>query len=198
MSKVLFRITLFLLFCILEGASILLGHIRPDFTLSWYEFIMLGLAMSVMGPAIAYLTIGDFIRWPVVEVSDHSSGVGEDTNAKYQPGDGEPWYCGPLGAFGELIACPLCSSVWAGMFLLTFYALDGPIGRITFYVFAAGGLAWPLIRGRELLEWAKHLAWELTGHWNRVNKNEQYLDGVRLQLHKQAELRESLRSIEQS
>lgn len=163
---------MFLLVCAAEGVLFAISRFRPDLTLSPFEWVLLALAVSILGPAVAYMTVGEWLRFPVAKVVNHSCGVGQDTEPKFSSDGDEPWYCGPLHALGELVTCPICASVWMGLLLLSIYAVNGELGRITIYVFAATGISRILIRLAELLEWEKNLAWEKTGYWNRRNKHE--------------------------
>jgi len=158
------RITLAILFSIFEGLVILVGRLRPVM-LTPFLWVLLALAASLGGAGVAYLAIGEWIRWPLVKVVQHSSGTGEDTEPKY-----EGWRQAP----GILLSCPICAGAWVAMGLFAIYSFFHQIGLDMIYVMSAGGSVRLIVRLAELLEWQKHLAWEETGYWNRLNKREQW------------------------
>lgn len=165
------RITLFAMFLVFEMVVFLIGHFRPV-KLDPFTWGLLVLASSLGGAAIAYMTIGEWIRTPVAIVVKHSSGVGYDTEPKYQAGPDyieTPAHYGTLEAIGELICCPICAGTWFGLLLYTLYGWVPGLGISMIYVLSIGGAVRLVVRTSEAVEWVKNLLWELTGKYNREN-----------------------------
>ena len=122
----------------------------------WLQLIF---AASMIGRAIAYLTIFEWLRIHFAIVVPHSSGAGEDNHPRYTEGI--------RGAVSELICCPVCAGTWGAAAMLMIYKLHPAFGQnlITGLSVAAG--AWLLSYVTEWVEWHKHAARETTGMLNR-------------------------------
>jgi len=158
------RVALFILFCIFEGLLVIIEQTKPDFHLDPFTWVLIVVAASLGGPAIAYLAIGEWIRWPLTKVVPHSSGAGEDVEPKYE---------GFRRAPGILMSCPICSATWVGLVLIGLYALYEPLGRYVTYTLSVGGAAAFIVRTREAIEAGKYALTELNGKLNRENKQAQ-------------------------
>jgi hypothetical protein len=134
----------------------------PHFTA--IEIICLFLGASLVGRAISYLTVFEWLRYPFTKLVPHSSGAGLDVHPRTDKGP-------VVEVIGEWVCCPICSGTWAALGLVTFYAFFPEAGRFTLYVVGAGGAAAIWSRLGELLEWDAHLARERTGRLNLENKD---------------------------
>src|SRR5512135_2110037 len=97
------RLMMFGLFCLLEAIVFVVEQIKPDFSISPFQWVMLVFAGSLIGRSVSLLAIGEWLRWPFVKVVPHSSGAGEDTEPKYSD------WRRPIGI---LLSCPICAGTW--------------------------------------------------------------------------------------
>lgn len=145
-------------------AAFLIGDRLPPLE-GWLLFVALGFASFRAGRAIAFNYIFKWIRTPFdIEEVPHSSGAGSDNHAKG---------VGYKKAIGELLCCPICSGTWAVLVLLGLSNL--PIGRALIWALAAAGVAEVLHWFSLTFEWGGHLSRELTGMYNRRNKDDQQI-----------------------
>lgn len=149
-----FVLTLVGLFLILE-ITIYFGHV----TLSLLEWIWLALAASLIGRAVAYMTIGYPFRALFATTKDHPNGIGGWTEPKYDRG----W----KKAIGELLTCPVCSGTWAAALLLILWNINPTVALHTCQVFAAGSVAALVSYTTEAIEWAKANSWEQACYYRK-------------------------------
>lgn len=126
---------------------------------------MLVFAAGLGGSGIAYLFIGDWLRWPLTKEVKHSS---NSTMIEI-----EPKYEGWLKSPGVLICCPICAGTWVGAALLGLMAVNYSLGYYTVMALSIGGAARVIIRFSELLEWQSRYAQEKTAELNRKNALEE-------------------------
>lgn len=145
-------------FWLLEGVF-LLGALTGVMNYGFLDIIILGLASSFVGRAVAYLKIFEWLRRPFIDVHKHPVGVGEYTELK-------PGLTGWRYVLGSLIECPICSMTWAAMILPKL-----PVNLT--HIFAAVAIGWIAIYITEALEWTKARNWHDAGHilWRRTNGN---------------------------
>lgn len=158
------RIMMFMLFCVLETFIFTIEQFKPEFTITPFEWMMLIFAGSLIGRSVSILAIGEWLRWPFVKVVQHSSGVGEDTEPKY-----DDW----RRPIGVLLCCPICAGTWGVALIIALLALCEPLGRYVLYMMSAGGAAMVISRFTELLETKKYVAQEMNGLVHRHNIREQ-------------------------
>lgn len=123
------------------------------------DVIVLGLAASFAGRSLSYLTIFEWLRRPLAQVVDHSSGAGQEVHPKK---DLKGFWKG----IAELICCPVCSATWSAAVLLW-------LPPVFTYLFAAASVAWSNTLITELVEWSRHKAQEETGKLNGNNKKKE-------------------------
>lgn len=159
------RISLFVLFVLFELGIFTISKIAPGLKLDVFTWIMLIFAASLGGAGIAYLGIGDWIRWPLTKEARHSS------NSRMI--EVEPKYEGWLNGPGMLLCCPICAGTWVGASLLGLMALNYQLGYYSVLALSIGGATRLVIRAVELLEWQGRYAQELTAQLNRRNEQEE-------------------------
>lgn len=159
------RISLAFLFLFFELGIVVIGKIAPGLKLDPFTWLLLVFAASLGGAGIAYLFIGDFIRWPLTKEVPHSSRSGMV--------EIEPKYDGWLKSPGVLLCCPICASTWVGAGLLGLLAVDYNVGYYTILALSLGGAARIVVRLAELLEWQARAAQEKTAELNRKNAQEE-------------------------
>lgn len=158
--------TLFAFCVIFEGliqAISRKGLVMPDPLL----LVALAFGASLGGRALAYLAIFEWLRAPFTKVVRHSSGAGESV----EPKDKNPI----IGVIGAWMSCPVCAGTWAALMMYSAWVLFPVMGRNLIYVMGAASFGSLVTRTVEALEWGGRLTWELTGHWNRRNVEEQNL-----------------------
>jgi hypothetical protein len=101
------RISLAFLFLFFELGIVVIGKIAPGLKLDPFTWLLLVFAASLGGAGIAYLFIGDFIRWPLTKEVPHSSRSGMV--------EIEPKYDGWLKSPGVLLCCPICANGRRGL-----------------------------------------------------------------------------------
>jgi hypothetical protein len=147
------RISLAILFFTFDTGIFVIERIRPALQLDVFTWVLLVLAASLGGAGIAYLFIGDWIRWPLTKEVPHSS----NSNMT----EIEPKYEGWLKSPGVLLCCPICASTWVGAGLLGLLAINYSLaGRV-------------IVRFSEMLEWQSRYAQERTAELNRKNAIEE-------------------------
>lgn len=159
------RITLFILFLIFDAGILAIAKISPGLRLDAFTWVMLVSAASLGGAGIAYLVIGDWIRWPLTKEVPHSSSA-EMTEVV-------PKYEGWLKSPGVLLSCPVCAGTWVGAGLLGLMAWNYDLGYIAVATLATGGAARVMIRLAELVEWQSRYAQERVAELNRRNGREE-------------------------
>lgn len=162
------RLTLFALFLIFEAGIFVISQLAPDLRMDPFRWVLLVFASAHGGAGIAYMSIGDWIRWPLTKEVPHSS--------RYSMIEIEPKYEGWLQSPGELIACPVCAGTWVAAGLLGLMAINFNLGYYTMLVLAAGGALRIVVRLSEMLEWQSRLAQEKTAELNRSNAHEEAKD----------------------
>lgn len=155
---------MFVLFCTFEALLFVIEQLNPSFKLNPLDWLMLAFAASLGGRAVSILAIGEWLRWPLTKVVQHSSGAGEDV---------EPRYGGWRESPGILLSCPICAGTWVGMAVIGLMAVFPAYGRYVLYALSAGGAAMVISRLVELIENARYVMQEVNGHWNRRNIEEQ-------------------------
>jgi hypothetical protein len=155
------RISLAILFFALEAGIFAIAKIAPNLRLDPFTWLMLVFAAAMGGAGIAYLGIGDWIRWPLTREVPHSS------NASMV--EIEPKYQGWLNSPGLLLCCPICAGTWVGVGLLGLLAANYSLGYYTILALSAAGAARVVIRLSEMLEWQSRYAQERTAELNRRN-----------------------------
>lgn len=159
------RIGLAILFLTFELGIFVIKTISANLRLEPFTWVMLVFATSMGGSAIAYMAIGDFIRWPVTKEVPHSSSASMI--------EIEPKYDGWLKSLGMLFCCPVCVGTWVGASLLALMAVDYQFGYYTTVALSIGGAARLITRLTETIEWHSHLAQERTALLNRQNAKEE-------------------------
>lgn len=155
------RISLLVLFLLFAAGVYAISRISPGLRLDVFTWVMLVFAASLGGSGIAYLAIGDWIRWPLTkEVPHTSNSTMTEVVPKY-----EGWLNGP----GVLLCCPICAGTWVGAGLLGLLALNYNIGYAAIIALSIGGAERMVVRLTELLEWHSRLAQEKTAELNRRN-----------------------------
>lgn len=108
--------------------------------------IMLGLAALRLGRAVSFNTIGIWIRdLCFVECTPDSCGAG---NSNSSTGTGFRW------VLGELVTCPICSSTWSAVLLLTAFCWNERFGWVAIAILAAAEVAEVFNWFNETTEWA--------------------------------------------
>jgi len=126
--------------------------------LSWFNLILLSLAASFVGRAVAYLKVFEWLRKPFAVVVPHGSGVGETVEPK-------PGLTGWRYVFANLICCPVCAGTWAALVLMYL-----PL-NVT-YVLAVAAGAWFITYLTEAIEWSRAKNWHHTGRLNGHDNGE--------------------------
>ena len=137
---------------------------RPE-RVGFGEWGMLVLATFRMSRMIAYDTVMQTYRAPVVEVVPHDSGAGETTQAKYDRGFRR--------ALGELISCPICNGTWIAAGLVYGLCLAPKYTRTLMTVMSAVGAVEILQGVFEGVQWKGELARHQAGAQMRVNRMHQ-------------------------
>lgn len=158
------RISLLGLFLTFEAGILAIRYLSPGLRLDVFTWVLLVMAASLGGAGIAYMFIGEFLRWPLTKEVPHSS------NAKMI--EVEPRYEGWLKSPGILLCCPICAGTWVGAALLGLMALDFTLGYYTVIALATGGAVRVILRLAELLEWQSRYAQERVAQLNRRNEVE--------------------------
>ncbi len=128
------------------------------------DWCLLALATFRMSRLLAYDSVMQTYRSPVVEVVPHDSGAGDTTQAK--PGRGIK------RAIGELITCPICNGTWIAAGLVYGLCLAPNYTRTLITVMSAVGAAEILQGGFEALQWNGELMRHQTGAQMRINRSQ--------------------------
>ena len=159
------RISLIVLFLAFEAGIVVISKMGPSLRLDVFTWVLVVLAASFGGSAIAYMFIGDWIRWPLTKEVPHSSNPSMI--------EIEPKYDGWLKSPGVLLCCPICASTWVGAVLLGLMVVNFNLGYYTVLALSLAGAARVVTRFSELLEWQSRYAQERTAGLNRVNAQEE-------------------------
>ena len=159
------RLSVFVLFLAFEAGIYAIARLGPSLRLDVFTWVLIVLAASFGGSAVAYMFIGDWIRWPLTKEVPHSSNPGMT--------EIEPKYEGWLKSPGVLLCCPICASTWVGVGLLGLMVINFNFGYYTVIALSLGGAARVVTRFSELLEWQSRYAQERTAGLNRVNAQEE-------------------------
>jgi hypothetical protein len=151
------------------GLALFCWRKKPE-QITLKDWGLLTLATFRMSRLIAYDTVMQPYRAPVVEVVPHDSGAGETTQAK--PGRGIK------RAIGEMIACPICNGTWISAGLVYGLCLAPNYTRTLITVMSAVGAAEVLQGAFEALQWNGELARHRTGEQMRVNRTQQQADAA--------------------
>jgi len=149
------------------GLAVFCWRQKPE-PISLRDWGMLVLATFRMSRLVAYDTIMQTYRSPVVEVVPHDSGAGHTTQAR--PGTGIK------RAIGELIACPICNGTWIAAGLLYGLCHAPRYTRMLMTVMSVVGAAEILQGGFEALQWNGELARHKAGEQMRINRLQQQAD----------------------
>lgn len=135
-------------------------NLKEFFTPAWLAILipLLGLAAYRGGRAVTYNYIFEWLRAPFTKIVDDSSGAGKSTEA-----DG----VGLWRVIGELLCCPICSSTWVALVLVSLLLFDFSIGLVMCLILAAAGVAEILTWRSERDEWQGRHAREQAGRLNR-------------------------------
>jgi hypothetical protein len=159
------RISLVILFLAFEAGIFAIAKMGPGLRLDVFTWLLVVFAASFGGSAIAYMFIGEWIRWPLTKEVPHSS----NSNMV----EIEPKYEGWLKSPGMLLCCPICASTWVGAMLLGLMVINFNLGYYTIVALSLGAAARVVTRFSELLEWQARYAQERTAGLNRVNAQEE-------------------------
>lgn len=154
---------------VFEGCILLASHAGHPPQFDTLILVALILAASLVGRALAYLTIFEWVRHPFTRVVPHSSGAGEDV-LPLKAKKNDPAWKAVREVVGAWISCPICAGTWGALGLVLFYTLDPVGGKVLIFTLAAASAGSILTRLVETIEWAGHLTQELTGRHNRINK----------------------------
>jgi hypothetical protein len=159
------RISFLVLFIFFEAGIFAIKEISSGLSLDPFTWILLVFAAALGGAGVAYMFIGDWIRWPLTKEAPHSS------NASMV--EIEPKYEGWLKSPGVSLCCPICAVTWVSAGLLGLMAIDYYLGYYTIVALSVGGATLVVIRLAELLEWHSRAAQEKTAELNRRNAIEE-------------------------
>jgi hypothetical protein len=125
-----------------------------NFSLSPFDFLLLGLSTFRMGRMMSYDLVMRPLREPVTDVVPNPDGTGELV---------VPEGTGLRHAVGDLITCPTCSGTWAAAGLVyAFRIFPGPT-RMFMAIMAAAGAAELLDGAYEMLNWGGNAARKQAG-----------------------------------
>ncbi len=130
---------------------------------------LLALATFRMSRLVAYDTVMQTYRAPVVEVVPHDSGAGDTTQAK-------PEATGIKRALGELISCPVCNGTWISAGLVYGLCIAPKYTRTLMTVMSAVGAAEIIHAGFEAIQWNGELARHKAGEQMRINRQSTQAD----------------------
>jgi hypothetical protein len=166
------RITLAILFLLFEAGIFAISKLSAGLRLDPFTWVLLVFAAAFGGSAIAYMSIGDWIRWLFTKEVPHSS------NSSMI--EIEPKYEGWMKSVGLLLCCPICAGTWVGAALLGLLTIDYNFGYYTVIVMSAGGALRVIVRLSEMLEWQSRYAQERTAELNRRNAIEEALKNAQM------------------
>ncbi len=147
------------------GLALFCWRKRPD-NISLKDWFLLVLATFRMSRMLAYDTVMQTYRSPVVETVPHDSGAGETTQARSD-------VTGIKKALGEMISCPICNGTWIAAGLVYGLCLIPNYARTLITVMSAVGASEVLHAGFELVQWQGELARHKAGEQMRVNRQQQ-------------------------
>lgn len=127
------------------------------------DWFLLTLATFRMSRLVAYDTVMQTYREPVVEVVPHDSGAGDTTQARRET-------TGIKRALGELISCPICNGTWISAGLVYGLCLAPNYTRTLMTVMSAVGAAEILNGAFEAIQWNGELARHRAGEQMRINR----------------------------
>lgn len=152
---------------IFESLILVASHLGRPPEITPLIMIAMIFAASLVGRALAYLTIFEWLRHPFTEVVAHSSGVGEDVH----PITSDGTFLGTVReVVGTWICCPICAGTWGALGLMLFYIIDPVGGSVLVFTLGAASAGSILTRVVETVEWIGHNQHEQTGHLNRANR----------------------------
>lgn len=161
------RISLAILFLLFEAGIFAISKLSQGMRLDPFTWVLLVFAAAFGGSAVAYMSIGDWIRWPFTKEVPHSS------NSSMI--EIEPKYEGWMKSVGLLLCCPICAGSWVVAGLLGLLAINYELGYYTIIALSAGGALRVVVRLSEMLEWQSRYAQERTAELNRKNAVEESL-----------------------
>lgn len=138
---------------------------RPE-RISLRDWALLVLATFRMSRLVAYDTVMQAYRAPLVEVVPHDSGAGDTTQARRDT-------TGIKRALGELISCPICNGTWIAAALVYGLCVKPTYTRTLMTVMSAVGASEIMQAGFELVQWQGELARHKTGEQMRINRQYQ-------------------------
>lgn len=143
-QKVLQKATYLMLEVVFLSSIVIVAWLRPISHMEWWLLVALFFGVMRMASTISENEIMEWLRQPFTEVVHDSCGAGDSVQPK-----GEGW----KRAIGGLIACPICTSTWSALVLLSIYALLPSVGTMAILVLGAAGAAEILFGAREFLCW---------------------------------------------
>jgi hypothetical protein len=146
------------------GLALFCWRKRPE-QFGLKDWVLLVLATFRMSRLVAYDTVMQPYRSPVVEVVPHDSGAGDTTQAKHERGFKR--------AIGELIACPICNGTWISAGLVYGLCQVPTYTRTLMTVMSVAGAVEILQGAFEALQWNGELARHKAGEQMRVNRLQQ-------------------------
>lgn len=156
--------TLIMFAVVFEIVVTISAHLGKAPEIGALQVIVFCLGASLVGRAIAYLTIFEWLRAPFTVVVPHSSGAGEDVHPRSDKGP-------VIEVIGSWVSCPICAGTWGALGIVLFYSLFPEQGWIMAVVLAAGSVGSFITRSIELIEWTAHCQHETCGRLNQQNKN---------------------------
>lgn len=150
------------------GLAIFCWRKRPE-NISLKDWFLLVLATFRMSRMLAYDTVMQTYRSPVVETVPHDSGAGDTTQVRRD-------VTGFKKALGEMISCPICNGTWIAAGLVYGLCLVPNYARTLITVMSAVGASEVLHAGFEFVQWQGELARHRAGEQMRTNRqyNEQH------------------------
>jgi hypothetical protein len=135
---------------------------RPE-RMDFKDWALLVLATFRMSRLVAYDTVMQTYREPVVEVVPHDSGAGNTTQARSGT-------TGIKRALGELVSCPICNGTWIAAGLVYGLCLAPRYTRTLLTVMSAVGAVEIMQAGFEAVQWKGELARHQAGEQMRINR----------------------------
>lgn len=116
-------------------------------SIAFFDAVLIALATFRLIRLFVYDKITRFIRDLFMEYREVYSEQGVTYVELHQPG------CGPLRTMSDLLACPWCFGVWAGLVVTFFYYLT-PYAWFPIFVLAISGIATLFQLTANLIGWS--------------------------------------------
>lgn len=131
-----------------------LSQVQP-----WF-WVMTAFATMRMAHTISENAPGEWLRTPFTELTDHSSGEGQDVNPRGH---------GLQHLIGELLSCPICSGTWSALMLTAVYLLSPSVGSVLIFVLSVAGASEIMHFIKQFFEWQGYASRHVTGLYNKAN-----------------------------